>query len=121
MLLALLALFGQARDRWQIDLDLRTFPGVRWEWLVGAATLLGGLSLSFLAGSGFQSRYASVMYPFFALAVAFGVLVIGDRRVRYGLLGFIVVIGFVGGAQRRHEPHPGVPGHGPDHRGREAR
>jgi uncharacterized protein (TIGR03382 family) len=99
VVLALLALFARNRDRWQIDVDLRTVPGVRWEWLVGALTLLGGLSLSFLVRSGFQSRYASVMYPLFALAVAFGVVVIGDRRVRYGLLGFIVVIGFVGGAR----------------------
>ncbi|HEY3725035.1 MAG TPA: glycosyltransferase family 39 protein [Acidimicrobiia bacterium] len=99
VVLALLALFGRRRDRWQIDVDLRTFPGVRWEWLVGVLTLVGGLSLSFLTGSGFQSRYASVMYPLFALAVAFGIVVIGDRRVRYGLLGFIVVIGFVGGAR----------------------
>jgi hypothetical protein len=99
VVLALLALFGRMHDRWRIDVDLRTFPGVRWEWVVGVLTLLGGLSLSFLARSGFQSRYASVMYPFFALAVAFGLVVVGDRRVRYGLLAFIVLIGFVGGAR----------------------
>jgi hypothetical protein len=99
VVLALLALFGRLRDRWRIDVDLRTYPGVRWEWFIGVCTLLGGLSLSFLARSGFQSRYASVMYPFFALAVAFGIVVIGDRRVRYGLLTFIVLIGFVGGAR----------------------
>jgi mannosyltransferase len=99
VLLALLALFGRDRDRYRIDVDLRTYPGVRWEWVVGALTLIGGLSLSFLARSGFQSRYASVMFPFFVLAVAFGIIVIGDQRVRYGLLAFIVVIGFVGGAR----------------------
>lgn len=99
VLLALLALVGRSRDRWRIDVDLRTFPGVRWEWLIGALTLFGGLSLSFVAGSGFQSRYASVMYPLFALAVAYGLIVLGDRRVRYGLLTFIVVLGFVGGAR----------------------
>jgi mannosyltransferase len=99
VLLALLALFGRVRDRWNIDVDLRTFPGVRWEWLVGAFTLIAGLSFSFLVGSGFQSRYAAVMYPLFALAVAFGIIVIGDVRVRYALLAFIVVVGFVGGVR----------------------
>ncbi len=99
VLLALLALFGHPRDRWRIDVDLRTFAGVRWEWLVGALTLFGGLSLSFLARSGFQSRYASVIYPLFALSVAFGLIVLGDNRVRYGLLAFIVLVGFIGGTR----------------------
>lgn len=99
VLLAIVALVGRTHDRWRIDVDLRTFAGVRWEWLVGVLTLVGGLSLSFLAGSGFQSRYAAVMYPLFALAVAFGLIVIGDHRVRYALLAFIVVIGFIGGAR----------------------
>ncbi len=82
-----------------MDVDLRTFAGVRWEWLVGVLTLFGGLALSFLAGSGFQSRYAAVMYPFFALAAAFGVIVLGDKRVRYGVLTFVVLVGFIGGAR----------------------
>jgi mannosyltransferase len=99
VLLAIVALVGRAHDRWRIDVDLRTVAGVRWEWLVGVLTLLGGLSLSFLAGSGFQSRYAAVMYPLFALAVAFGLVAIGDHRIRYGLLAFIVFVGFVGGAR----------------------
>ncbi|MGZ4688499.1 MAG: glycosyltransferase family 39 protein [Acidimicrobiia bacterium] len=99
VLLALLALFGRSRDQWRIDVDLRTVAGVRWEWLIGALTLFGGLSLSFLAGSGFQSRYAAVMYPLFALAVAFGLLAFGDHRIRYGLLTLLVLVGFVGGAR----------------------
>jgi hypothetical protein len=99
VLLALIALLGRTVDRWRIDLDLRTVPGVRWEWLIGALTLVGGLSLSFLAGTGFQSRYAAVMYPLFALAVALGITVLGDRRVRYALLVFIVAVGLVGGVR----------------------
>jgi mannosyltransferase len=97
VLLALLALFGRARGRFNIDLDLRTVAGVRWEWLVGGLTLVVGLTLSFVGQSGFQSRYAAVMYPFFALAVAFGLVAIGDARVRAGFLTIIVLVGFVGG------------------------
>lgn len=99
VLLALLALFGRPRDRWDIDLDLRTVPGVRWEWFVGAVTLWVGLTLSFAAGTGFQSRYAAVMYPLFALAVAFGVMVFTDRRIRYAVVVFLVLVGFVGGGR----------------------
>jgi hypothetical protein len=99
VLLALVALTGRARDRWRVDIDLRTVPGVRWEWLVGALTLFGGLVLSFLVGTGFQSRYAAVMFPLFALTVAYGVVVLADHRIRYGVLAFIVVVGFVGGAR----------------------
>jgi mannosyltransferase len=99
VLLALIALLGRTVDRWRIDLDLRTVPGVRWEWLIGALTLVGGLSLSFLAGTGFQSRYAAVIYPLFALAVALGITVLGDRRIRYAVLTFVVLVGLVGGAR----------------------
>ncbi len=99
VLLALLGLFGRARDTRYIELDLQTVPGVRWEWFIGAATLVGGLTLSFVAGTGFQSRYAAVMYPLFALAVAFGITVLGDRRIRYALVVLIVAVGFVGGVR----------------------
>jgi hypothetical protein len=99
VLLALIALTGRARDRWAIDVDLRTVPGVRWEWFVGSLTLMGGLALSFLGGTGFQSRYAAVMFPLFALTVAYGVTVLADRRVRYGVLAFVVLVGFIGGAR----------------------
>jgi hypothetical protein len=99
VLLALLALTGRAVDRFRVDVDLRTVPGVRWEWFVGTATLIGGLVLSFLGGTGFQSRYAAVMFPLFVLAVAYGVTVFADRRVRYGIVAFLVVVGFVGGAR----------------------
>jgi hypothetical protein len=99
VLLALLALIGRGRDRWTIDVDLRTVPGVRWEWLIGALTLVVGLTLSFVADSGFQSRYAAVMYPLFVLAIAYGLVVLGDKRLRYALLAFIVIFGFVGGAR----------------------
>lgn len=99
VLLALLALLGRPTDRTHIWLDLRTVPGVRWEWLVGAATLVVGLSLSFLAATGFQSRYAAVMFPLFALAAAYGVTAFADHRIRVGALAFVVAIGFVGGAR----------------------
>lgn len=100
--LALLALAGRAAGRYEISVDLRTVSGVRWEWFVGAATLMLGLVASYLGGTGFQARYAAVMYPLFALAVAAGILVITDHRIRIGVLVFIVAIGFLGGVRNAH-------------------
>jgi uncharacterized membrane protein len=97
VVLGLLALFGRAIDRRHVELDVRTRPGVRWEWLIGAGTLVVGLCLSFVAGTGFQSRYAAVMWPLFALAIAFGLLAFGDRRIRFVALAVVVVLGFAGG------------------------
>ncbi len=99
VILALLALFARTTGRFTMALDLRTFPGVRWEWIVGGATLLLGVVASFATGTGFQARYAAVMFPLFALTVAMGLLVLGDPRVRIGILAFIVLAGFVGGAR----------------------
>ena len=100
--LALLALAGRAVGRFEISVDLRTVSRVRWEWLVGSATLMLGLVASYLGGTGFQARYAAVMYPLFALAVAAGILVIGDHRIRVAILAFVVVVGFIGGVRNAH-------------------
>ena len=85
VLLALLALRrprpGPVEHRRRPAHGRRACAGSGWS---GSLTLFGGLTLSFFAGSGFQSRYAAVMYPLFALAVAFGIIVLGDQRMRYG-------------------------------------
>jgi len=95
VVLALLALFGLGTDRRHIELDLRTRPPVRLE-LLGAFGILGlGLTLSWLGGTTFDARYASVMYPIFVLAVAYGLTTFADRRVRIGALAVVVVLGFV--------------------------
>ena len=99
VILALLALFAVSTGPRTLAIDLRTVPGVRWEWLVAALTLVAGLTLSFLGGTGFQSRYAAVIYPFFAIAIGCGVLVFTDTRIRIAFLAFIVVFGFLGGAR----------------------
>jgi mannosyltransferase len=97
--LPLLALFGVAVSRRHIDIDLKTRPGVRWEWIGWAATLAVGLTASYASGTAFQSRYATIVYPLFALTVGYGITVFTSRGVRYGFLAFIVVFSF-GGAVR---------------------
>lgn len=99
VLLAVLALTARTVDARRIEVDVRTVPGVRWEWLVGTATMALGMVLSAATGTGFQSRYAAVVYPLFALAVAYGVLAFGDARIRAAILALLVVVGFVGGVR----------------------
>jgi len=103
VVLALLGLFGRAADGRHVELDLRTRPGVRWEVGVMLGALVLGTTWSFVAGSAFQGRYAAIVFPLFVLAVAVGTSVFADRRVRAGVLTFVVVIGFVGLARNSWE------------------
>lgn len=122
LILPLLALFGQAIDSRRIELDLRTRPTVRWELAAAFATLLVGLTLSWLNGTAFESRYAAVMYPLFVIAIAFGITVFVDRRTRVVVVALLALLGIAGGVRNvidhrtqahlttaviRAEAHPG--------------
>ncbi len=97
--LMLLGVFGRATDVRRIEIDLRTRPEVRWEALVGAATLVVGTTASYLAGSAFQTRYSAIVLPFYVLVVARGLACFADRRVLAGVTGVVVALGFVGGVR----------------------
>jgi len=84
-------------DTRTIEFDLRTQPRVRAVALLAFATLILGTSISFVAGSAFDSRYASVMFPFFALLAAVGISLFLDPRTRAGVLAVVAVLGLVGG------------------------
>jgi mannosyltransferase len=91
--LAGLALFGRALDQRRIELDLRTRPPARVLALVTFGTLALAVALGYLAGSTFQGRYASVVFPLFALLVAYGLTTMADRRVRYGVMAVVIALG----------------------------
>jgi hypothetical protein len=95
--LLLLGLFGRGTDGRRVELDLHTQPGARWEAIVGAATLVVGLTLNYLAGGAFQSRYSAIVFPFFVVVVARGVTTFADPRVRTGVLVVVLGLGFAGG------------------------
>ena len=97
--LAVIAVFGRAVDNRTIALDVGTQPGTRREAILAFGTLLAGTSVSFVAGSAFDARYASVMFPFFVLLVAVGLSLFLDRRVRAGVLAVVVLVGLVGGVR----------------------
>lgn len=99
IVLPLLALFGAAVDDFHIDLDLRTRPLVRWEAVVGVGSILVGLVLSYLAGTAFDGRYASIGAPLILLCIAMGVTVFANPTWRVGVLVLLVLLGFVGGVR----------------------
>jgi mannosyltransferase len=95
----MLGLFGRATDERRIEIDLHTQPGARWEAIVGGTTLAVALTLNYLAGGAFQSRYSAVVFPFFVVLVARGITTLSAPRVRAGVLAVVVGLGFVGAAR----------------------
>jgi mannosyltransferase len=93
IMLTIVALFGRANDRYRIELDVRTRPGVRAETLTWVATLLLGGAFAFVTRGTFAGRYASILYPLFVLVIAYGITVFADKRVRAVLLAVVVIIG----------------------------
>jgi uncharacterized membrane protein len=72
---------------------------VRVEALVWVSALLLGGAASFVAGSAFAGRYASVVFPLFVLVVAYGITVFTDVRVRVILLAVVVAVGLASGSR----------------------
>jgi len=77
--------------------DARGRSAVRVAALVGAATLVAGLTLSYIAGSTYQVRYAAVVFPFVVMVAAFGVTIVTNVKVRVLVLAVAAVLGLVGG------------------------
>jgi len=97
--LALLGLFGAAVDARRIELDLRTRPGVRADFLIAAAALLLGVAVGFATQSAWASRYTSIAFPLVILVAAYGIRSFGDRRVAAGVLAVAALLGTIGGVR----------------------
>ncbi|MGH9083723.1 MAG: glycosyltransferase family 39 protein, partial [Acidimicrobiales bacterium] len=89
--LAGLALFGTARDRWHIDLDVRTRGRGRGPAFVVACTLVAAVTGGILSGSAFSPRYASVVFVPLILLVAYGCLTLADAKLRAAVV--LVIVG----------------------------
>lgn len=98
-LLFLIAVFGAWAAKWRYELDLRTRVGARIEALVVVATVLVGAMASYVAGTTFQARYASVVFPVFVLVLAYGVSRLRERPLRALALVVVVALGLVGGVR----------------------
>ena len=97
IMLTIVAVFGRSMDRFRIELDVRTRPGVRTETLTWVATLLLGGAFAFVTRGTFAGRYASILYPLFVLVIAYGVTVFADKRIRAVLLAIVVIVGLGSG------------------------
>jgi hypothetical protein len=96
LLLVFLAVFGAARGRWRIELDMRTVPQFRWEALVVGLTLVLAVVVMWATGSTFASRYASTILPLVLLLAAGGLSRFRDWRVLTGALVLLLVLSSVG-------------------------
>ncbi len=134
--LALAGLAGVATGAGRIELDLRARPRGRWLAGLVAGTLLTAVIGGTLAGTGFQDRYAAVVFPPFALLCAYGTVSLSPSWLRRVILAVAVVLGLVGAipnvtadrtqatqvaAAIRSQSHPGdVVGYCPDQLGPDA-
>jgi mannosyltransferase len=97
--LLLLGVFGRGVDRRGIELDLRTRPKARMLAFVGGVGLLVALTLNYLGGGAFQSRYSSIVFPFFIVLVAMGLLTFLDTRILVAIAVVATLFGFAGGVR----------------------
>jgi len=97
--LLVVGVFGRAVDGRRLELDLRVPREVRGIAFVFGAGLVVSLTLNYLAGGAFQSRYSAIVFPFFILLVARGFLQLRDHRVLAGVLAVAIGLGFVGGVR----------------------
>lgn len=95
----LLGIFGRSVDDRRIEVDIRTQREVRAIAYMGGIGLVVAMSLNYLAGSAFQTRYSAIVFPFWVLLVARGLSTLRDSRVLAVVCGIIVVLGFGGGVR----------------------
>jgi hypothetical protein len=76
---------------------------VLWEAAIGLAALALGATLAWIGHSGFQPRYAAIVFPMFVIVVARGITVLPTARVRAIALVFVVVCSLAGSLRNWHE------------------
>jgi len=97
--LAGLAVFGVARDRWHVDLDLRTRAPARGVAFVVLVTLLAAITGGIVSGSAFSPRYAAVVFVPLVLLVAYGSRALADAYIRLAVVAVVAVAGLAAGVE----------------------
>jgi hypothetical protein len=95
----MLGVFGRGVDNRRVEIDLHVPREARLLAFVGGAGLAVGLTLNYLAGGAFQSRYSAFVFPFFVLLVARGFTTLRDPRILAVVLALAVALGFAGGVR----------------------
>jgi 4-amino-4-deoxy-L-arabinose transferase-like glycosyltransferase len=110
LLFAFLGVFGVARDRWHIELDLHTRPKARAVGFVVFATLVLAVGGGLITKSGYSNRYASVIFIPFILLVVMGAMTLRDPRARVVLFAVAALAGLAVGAQNINTQRTQAPG-----------
>lgn len=97
--LGALGLFGLARDRWHVDLDLRTRRIARPTALMVVGTLVLAIVGAIVTDSAYSNRYAAVVFVPLLVLVALGSLTLLDIRVRTVVVAVAVVAGLASGVE----------------------
>jgi hypothetical protein len=97
--LLLLGTFGIGRDDRHIELDVRAQPVARPLAFVFGAGLVIALTLNYLGGGAFQSRYSAIVFPFYVILVARGLTTLRDSRILALVAAVVVILGFAGGVR----------------------
>jgi hypothetical protein len=95
----MLGVLGRPMDERRVEIDLHVPRETRVIAFLGGGGLLVALTLNYLAGGAFQSRYSAIVFPFFILLVARGFTMLRDPRILAGVLAVTVLFGFVGGVR----------------------
>jgi mannosyltransferase len=118
----MLGVFGRPLDERRVEIDLHVPHETRLIAFLLGGGLVVALTLNYLAGGAFQSRYSAIVFVFFILLVARGFTTLRDPRVLGGVLVVVVAFGFAGGVRNvvtqrtqapevasvlRHEAKPG--------------
>ncbi len=91
--LAGLGLFGVARGRFHIDLDIRTRPQGRALAFVVVVTLAAAITGGIISQSAFSARYAAVVFVPLLVLLAVGTMAFADARIRAVVVAVVVVAG----------------------------
>jgi mannosyltransferase len=93
--LFLLALFGVAKSKRFIEIDLRTRPRARSLSIVVVGTLIAAFLGGLISSSAFSPRYAAVIFLPFVLVVAMGTTTLLSTPIRLVVIGIAVLAGTV--------------------------
>ncbi len=110
LLFAFLAVFGVARDRWHIELDLHTRPRTRAIGFVVFVTLVLAVGGGLISKSGYSNRYASVIFIPFIVLVVLGAMTLGDPRARAVAFAVAALAGLAVGVQNINTQRTQAPG-----------
>jgi len=97
--LAALGIFGVARSRWHVDVDVRAREPGRTIGFVVLVTLVAAAAGGIISGSAFSPRYASVVFVLLVLLVGLGTACLGDPVVRVGVVTVVVIAGLAVGVE----------------------